>query len=54
MSELRFDDFQIGKTIGVGTVGTIYAVTRQRHGQGLCAQAALAGRQHRSEHRAPL
>jgi eukaryotic-like serine/threonine-protein kinase len=33
MSSLRFEDFQIGDTIGVGTVGTIYHVTRRETGK---------------------
>ncbi len=33
MSERRFEDFVIGETIGVGTVGTIYCVTERDTGK---------------------
>jgi serine/threonine protein kinase len=33
MSELQFDDFLIGEVLGLGTVGTIYRVTRRDTGQ---------------------
>jgi serine/threonine protein kinase len=33
MSQLRFDDFKIGPTLGVGTVGTIYEVEQKETGK---------------------
>lgn len=33
MPKLRFDDFRLGATLGVGTVGTIYAATNKATGQ---------------------
>jgi serine/threonine protein kinase len=40
MTSLRFDDFLIGDVLGVGTVGTIYRVTRRDSGQA-CALKLL-------------